>query len=101
MWVVDGWVVLGESGGRDEVVDLAMLRDDLVERCGHGLGLRDVGVVCGDLRDVFCARVLSLELFDESLGLLLTLVLCGMSSDYAHHCREKSPEGCTHCSCRR
>ena len=85
MWVVDGWEVLGEAGGCDEVVDLAVLCDDLVQSCCHRLWLRHIGVVCGDLRDVLCARVLSLELLDESLGLLLTLVLCGVLSDLVHH----------------
>lgn len=45
MWVVDSWEVLGEAGGSDKVVDLAVLCDDLVQRCGHGLWLRHVGVV--------------------------------------------------------
>jgi len=85
VWVVDGWEVLGEAGGGDEVVDLAVLCDDLVQSCGYRLWLRDVGVVCGDLRDVFCARVLPLELLDESLGLLLTLILCGILSGLAGH----------------
>lgn len=30
-WVVDSWEVLGETGGCDEVVNLAMLRDDLCD----------------------------------------------------------------------
>jgi len=39
VWVVDGREVLGEAGGCDEVVDLAVLRDDLVQSCGDGLWL--------------------------------------------------------------
>ena len=39
VWVFDGWEVLGEAGGCDEVVDLAVLRDDLVQSCGDGLWL--------------------------------------------------------------
>jgi hypothetical protein len=75
VWVVNSWVVLGEPGGGDEVVDLAVLRDDLVEGRSHGLGLGDIGVVSGDTRNVFRARILALELCDKSCGLLLTLVL--------------------------
>jgi len=77
--VVDGWEVLGESGRGDEVVDLAVLRNDLVKSCGHRLRLGDIGVVCGDARDVSRAWVLTLELCDKSRGLLLTLVLWKMS----------------------
>jgi hypothetical protein len=73
--IVDGWVVLGEAGGCDKVVDLAVLRNDLVESCGHRLRLGDVGVVCGDARDVLRSWVLALELGDKGRSLLLTLVL--------------------------
>jgi hypothetical protein len=75
VWVVDSWVVLGEAGRGDKVVDLAVHRDDLVEGCGHRLGLGDIGVVCGDARNVLRAWVLALELCDKSRGLLFTLVL--------------------------
>lgn len=39
VWVFDGWEVLGEAGGCDEVVDLAVLCDDLVQSLGDGLWL--------------------------------------------------------------
>jgi hypothetical protein len=79
VWVVNGWVVLGEAGRGDEVVDLAVLCNDLVEGCGHRLGLGDVGVVGGDARNVLRAWVLALELCDKSRGLLFTLVLWEMT----------------------
>jgi hypothetical protein len=56
-----------------------VLRDDLVQGCGHRLGLGDIGVMCGDARDVLRAWVLALELCDKSRGLLLTLVLWKMT----------------------
>jgi hypothetical protein len=62
-------------------VNLAVLCDDLVERCGHRLRLRHVGVVCGDFWYILRARVLPLELLDQGLGLLFTLVLCSTMSD--------------------
>jgi hypothetical protein len=60
-----------------------VLCDDLVERGGNRLGLRHVGVVCGDLRYVLRARVLPLELLNQGFGLLLTLILCITSSEFA------------------
>jgi hypothetical protein len=83
VWVIDGREVLGEAGGGDQVVDLAVLRDDLVKRRGYGLGLRDVGIVCGDLGYIPRAWVFPLELLDQGLGLLLAFVLCYKSSAYA------------------
>jgi hypothetical protein len=79
--VIDCWEVLREPGRSYKIVDLSMLCDDLVERCSHRLGLGDVGVMCGDLRYVLCARVLPLELLNQGLGLLFTLVLCSMLLD--------------------
>lgn len=49
--VVDGLEVLGEAGRGDEVVDLAVGGDHLSDARLHGLGVRDVGVVCSDLGD--------------------------------------------------
>lgn len=49
--IVDGLKVLGEAGGSDEVVNLAMLLDDFGDAGLDRLGVGDVGVVGGDLGD--------------------------------------------------
>lgn len=43
--VVGGVVVLGEAGRRDQVVDLAVLREDVGDARGHRVRVRHVGVV--------------------------------------------------------
>lgn len=43
--VVGGVVVLGEAGGRDQVVDLAVLRDDVGDAGADRVRIRHVGVV--------------------------------------------------------
>lgn len=74
--IVDGLEVLGEAGRGDEVVDLAVLLDDVVE-AGPDRGLvRHVGVVGGDLGHAGGARVLAAEDLDELGGLLLGFVFC-------------------------
>lgn len=49
--VVDGLKVLGEASRGDEVVDLSVGSEDLGDAGLDGLGVRDVGVVGGDLGD--------------------------------------------------
>lgn len=46
--VGDGIEVLGEPGGGDQVVDSAMLLDDLRKSLVYGVGVRYIGIVCGD-----------------------------------------------------
>lgn len=91
-WVIDGFEVLGESGGCDQVVNLAMLLDDLCD-CGvDGLGGGDISVVSCDFGDsvdwglvdvvsegwvciLLCTRVFSSERCHQLLGLLLGFLL--------------------------
>lgn len=48
VWVRYGVVVLSEARGGHEVVDLAMVRDNLADGLVDGGGLGNVGVVGGD-----------------------------------------------------
>jgi hypothetical protein len=54
--VVDGLEVLGETGGCDEVVDLAVSCNDLGDASLDGLGVGDVGVVGGDIGNAASTR---------------------------------------------
>lgn len=48
--IVDGVEVLCETGRGDEVIDVAVLGNDLVDCRIDGVGAANVGVVSGDLR---------------------------------------------------
>ena len=49
--VVDGFEVLGETGRRNQVINLAVLLDDFGDDGFYGLLGGDVGIMCGDLGD--------------------------------------------------
>ena len=74
--VGDGVKVLGEAGRSDEVVNLAVLLDDVGDAGVDRGRVRDVGVMSSDLRDTLGVGVLADESLHEELGLLVTLVLC-------------------------
>lgn len=85
--VLDGVVVLGEAGGGDKVVDLAVVLDDLVDGGVYRVGGGDVGVVRGDLGDLLRAGVLLEESLDQQLRLMLCFLLCNAWSVF------KGPRG--------
>lgn len=62
--VIDGIVVLGETGTGDQVVDLAVLRDDAVDAGLDTIRVRNVSVVSRDLGDMGGAGVLLAEDLD-------------------------------------
>ena len=74
--VVDGLEVLGEAGAGDQVVDLAVLHENVVDAALHRLRVGDIRVVRRHLRHSHGARVLSPEYIYQLDGLLLSLFLC-------------------------
>jgi len=49
VWVVDGVEVLGETSRGDQVVDLAVVANDILDTAVNGLRVGDIGVVSSDL----------------------------------------------------
>ena len=74
--VVDGLEVLGEAGAGDQVVDLAVLHDDVVDAALHRLWVGDIRVVRRHLGYPHGARILPPEYIYQLNGLLLGLFLC-------------------------
>merc|ERR1712093_192751 len=74
-WVVDCLEVLCESCRCDQVVDLAMLRDDLGNGGFDGFLGRYIGVMGCDFGNFICSWVLLYESCDQLLCLLLCLLL--------------------------
>lgn len=73
--VVDGIVVLGEAGTGDEVVDLAVLLDDLVDASLDRVGVGHVGVMGRHLGYARRPRVFLAEELDQLDGLFLGFFL--------------------------
>lgn len=72
-----GGEVLGEARRRDEVVDLAVLRDDLVDAVCHAVRVRHVRVVRRHLGRLLVGEVLC-EQPNDLGGLLFAFLLCGV-----------------------
>ena len=90
-WVCDSVKVLGETGRRNQMVDLAVVLDDFGDRGFDRLVVRDITEMRRDLGDtiialvrmpkgsedvLFGSRVLLLKVPHQFIGLTLSLVLC-------------------------
>lgn len=76
-----GGEVLGEARRRDEVVDLAVLGDDLVDAVRYTVRVRDVGIVGRHLGRLLVWEVLC-EQPNDLGGLLFAFLLCVSRRDF-------------------
>lgn len=83
--VVDSIIVLGETGTGDEVVDLSVLLDDILDAALHRVGIRNIGVVGGDLGNSGSAGVLIAEYLDKLDSLSLSFFLCWVGEKLLAH----------------
>jgi hypothetical protein len=75
VWVLDGVEVLGEAGGGDQMVDLAMVLDDLSKDRVDRLWVGDICVVSSDSGDLLSSRIFRAECVLQKFGLLSSLLL--------------------------
>lgn len=84
--VVDSIEVLSESSAGDEVVNLAVLLDDVVDAALNRVRIRHIGEVSGDLGDLVSTGVLLAEDLDELDSLALGLLLCRVGKNTLASC---------------